>query len=101
MGMTRDPLGQERGPESLAHRESRLFSFLIACLFLVLRGLHCYVQAFSSCCGQELLFTVCMASPLRWLPYCGARILGTQASAAVARGLSSVPQLRRTPGLRR
>ena len=60
VGMTRDSLGQERGPGgSLVFRSQGYFLFkLFVCLFLVLLGLHCYVRAFSSCCEQELLFTV-------------------------------------------
>jgi hypothetical protein len=60
VGMTRDPLGQERGlGRSLVFRSQGYFLFkLFVCLFLVLLGLHCYVRAFSSCCEQELLFAV-------------------------------------------
>ena len=60
MGMTRDPLGQERGlGGSLVFRSQGYFLFkLFVYLFLVLLGLHCYVRAFSSCSEQELLLAV-------------------------------------------
>ena len=55
--------------------------FLYLFLFLAVLGLRCCVRAFSSC-GE-------LASHCGGFSCCGARALGAQASAVVARGLSS------------
>ena len=65
MGMTRDPLGQERGlGRSLVFRSQGYFLFkLFVCLFLVLLGLHYCMRSFSVCGERGLLF-VAVPQPL-------------------------------------
>ena len=59
-------------------------------LFLAALGLHCHMQAFSSCSEQELLFTaVCGLLIVVASLCCGAWALGTRASVVVACRLSS------------
>ena len=60
------------------------FNKFIYLLFLAALGLHCYLQAFSSCCEQGLLFVVVRG--LLLLRSTGSR---AWASVDVARGLSS------------
>ena len=56
-------------------------------LFLAALGLHCCVQAFSSCSEQGLLFVVVHGLLIAVASCCRARALGAQASVVVARGL--------------
>ena len=46
---------------------SKLFLNLFIYLFLAVLGLHCCMQAFSSCGEQRLLFLQCMGFSLLWL----------------------------------
>ena len=62
---------------------------LINLLFLAALGLHCCVQAFSSCSEWGLLFVAVrgLLLPVASL-CCGAWALGARASVVVAHGLS-------------
>ena len=57
-------------------------SFFIYLLFLVVLGLHCWKQAFSSCNESGLLFVVVHGFSLQWL-------LLLQSTGCRVRGLSS------------
>ena len=60
-------------------------------LFLAVLGLCCCARALSSCGEQGPLFAAVrrLLIAVRDFSCCGARVLGTWASAVVARGLSS------------
>ena len=59
-------------------------------LFLAAMGLHCYIEAFSSCRDRGLLSSCgVQASCLAGFSYYGAWALGTWASVVAACGLSS------------
>ena len=61
------------------HWTTRNFPLFIY-LFLVALGLHCYVQGFSICAEQGLLFSSWVkASYCSGFSCCGAEVLGTQA----------------------
>ena len=59
--------------------------------FLAVLGLHCCMQAFSSCSERGLLFVAVhgLLTAVASLVACATRALGVWASVVVARGLSS------------
>ena len=73
----------------LKYWSSVFFVFLFFFLFLAVLGLHCCVQAFSSCGEQGLLFIEVHSLLIAVASRCRAWALGTRASVVVARRLSS------------